>query len=35
MLRGKLEYWINHSELLAGAAKSHGHHLSEFKVPAN
>ena len=35
MLRGKLEYWINHAELLAGAAKSHGHDLSEFKAPAN
>lgn len=33
LLRGKLEYWINHCELLAGAAKAHGHDLSEFKAP--
>ncbi len=33
LLRGKLEYWINHCELLAGNAKSHGHDLSDFKAP--
>jgi len=33
LLRGKLEYWINHCELLAGAAKSHGHDLADFKAP--
>ncbi len=33
LLRGKLEYWINHCELLAGAAKAHGHDLADFKAP--
>jgi biopolymer transport protein ExbB len=33
LLRGKLEYWINHIELLAGAAKAHGHDLSTYQAP--
>ena len=33
LLRGKLEHWINHCELLAGNAKAHGHDLSEYKAP--
>lgn len=33
LLRGKLEYWINHIELLTGAAKTHGHDLSTYQAP--
>lgn len=33
LLRGKLEHWINHCELLAGNAKSHGHDLADYKAP--
>lgn len=33
LLRGKMEHWINHAELLAGAAKAHGHDLSDYKAP--
>ncbi|MFM2296399.1 MAG: hypothetical protein RL117_106 [Verrucomicrobiota bacterium] len=33
LLRGKLEHWINHCELLAGNAKAHGNDWSEFKAP--
>jgi biopolymer transport protein ExbB len=33
LLRGKLEHWINHCELLAGNAKAHGHDWSDFRAP--
>lgn len=33
LLRGKLEHWINHAELLAGAAKSRGHDLADYTAP--
>jgi biopolymer transport protein ExbB len=33
LLRGKLEHWINHCELLAGNAKSHGRDLADYKAP--
>jgi biopolymer transport protein ExbB len=33
LLRGKLEHWINHCELLAGNAKAHGLDLADFKAP--
>lgn len=31
LLRGSLERWINHTELLANSAKEHGHHLDQFR----
>jgi len=34
LLRGKLEYWINHAELLAANAKAHGHDWSNFSPRA-
>lgn len=35
LLRGKLEHWINHCELLAGNAKAHGSDWSEFRASKN
>jgi biopolymer transport protein ExbB len=34
LLRGKLEYWMNHAELLAANAKAHGHDWSDFSPRA-
>ena len=30
VLRGALERWINHTELLVGTAKEHGHNIEDF-----
>jgi biopolymer transport protein ExbB len=30
VLRGALERWINHAELLVGTAKEHGHNIEDF-----